>query len=185
MGNRLSTICTRTGDDGTTGLGEGSRIEKDHPRIKAIGAVDEVNSLIGVVIAELNADDEFHGLLTEIQHRLFDLGGELSIPGRQLITKEMSDNVEVELDRLNKSLPPLKNFVLPGGSKAASQCHVARSVCRRAERDVVGLMRETEINPLSLIYLNRLSDMLFVIARILARKNGRGEVLWRQHSKKP
>ena len=183
MGHRLSKIYTRTGDNGTTGLADGSRVTKDHSRIHCIGAVDEVNCLIGLVIAHLSLEDEFHGLLTEIQHRLFDLGGELSIPGRQLITKEMINNVEVELDRLNKSLPPLKNFVLPGGSKAASQCHVARSVCRRAERDVVALMKETEINPLSLIYLNRLSDMLFVIARILARKNGRAEVLWSQHSK--
>jgi cob(I)alamin adenosyltransferase len=178
MGNRLSKIYTRTGDKGTTGLGDGSRIDKDHPRMQAIGDIDEVNCHIGVLISELPAGDELYPLFTEIQHDLFDLGGELSIPGYELITAEKITALEQKLDALNEGLPPLKNFILPGGCKAAAQCHLARTVCRRAERMTITLARDTEINRNGLIYLNRLSDLLFVAARILARREGGQEVLW-------
>lgn len=180
MGHRLSKIYTRTGDDGSTGLGDGSRIAKDAPRMYAIGSVDELNCQIGVLIAELPADDPTQALLTEIQHDLFDLGGELSIPGYTMITAARVTEIEQALDRLNADLPPLKNFILPGGSRAAAQCHVARAVARRAERDIVTLANSEEINSAGRQYLNRLSDLLFVMARALARRDGGSEVLWRQ-----
>ena len=183
MGNRLSKIYTRTGDDGTTGLGDGSRIEKDHIRMQAIGSIDEVNSLIGLMIAEMDETDELRSLFTEIQHDLFDLGGELCIPGYQLINESRVSDIEAKLDELNEELPPLKNFILPGGNKAAGFCHMARSVCRRAERDMVTLARDTEVNAAGKKFINRLSDLLFVCARILARRNNGEEILWSRDRK--
>ncbi|MET0378969.1 MAG: cob(I)yrinic acid a,c-diamide adenosyltransferase [Spongiibacteraceae bacterium] len=197
MGHRLSKIYTRTGDDGTTGLGDGSRIEKDHPRMQTIGSVDELNSLVGMLIAELADDteaaeetDELQPLLTAIQHDLFNLGGELSIPGYVMVKEERIAELETALDQLNDQLPPLKNFILPGGSRAAAACHLARAVCRRAERDMVALSRTSQINGGEINgvginmagrhYLNRLSDLLFVMARVIARRNGGQEVLWQQ-----
>lgn len=183
MGNRLSKIYTRTGDDGTTGLGDGARIDKDHPRMAAIGSVDELNSLVGLLIAELPGDDAVVASLTEIQHHLFDLGGELSIPGYAVITAEHVSALENKLDAFNAELPPLKNFILPGGSRSAAICHLARAVCRRAERDLVTLARATETNLNGRHYINRLSDFLFVLARVLARRNGGQEILWQQPKK--
>lgn len=184
MGHRLSKIYTRTGDDGTTGLGDGSRIDKDHIRMETIGTVDEVNSHIGVLRAELADDDDYQSLLSRVQHDLFDLGGELAVPGYTMITAERISELEASLDELNADLPPLKNFILPGGNKPAAQCHLARVVCRRAERDLVSLSRETEINENARQYLNRLSDFLFVMARLLAIKDGGQEVLWVQADKR-
>ena len=184
MGHRLSKIYTRTGDKGTTGLGDGSRINKDAPRMEAIGTVDELNCLLGVLIAELDAGDDEAKVLTQIQHHLFDLGGELCIPGYELIKAEHVSWLEDTMDARNEQLPPLKNFILPGGSKAAAQCHLARAVCRRAERIMVSLAHEADakLNPQGLIYVNRLSDYLCVCARMLARRNGGQEVLWQQPS---
>ncbi len=177
MGHRLSKIYTRTGDDGSTGLGDGSRATKDSPRIEAIGAVDELNSQLGVLRAlSLPADTD--ALLAEIQHRLFDLGGELSIPGREAVTAGHVEALERALDRLNEALPPLKEFILPGGSPAAAQAHVARSVCRRAERRLITLHRHEALPPAAIGYLNRLSDLLFVLARHLNRAQGHADVLW-------
>lgn len=183
MGHRLSKIYTRTGDEGTTGLGDGSRVNKDAPRMEAIGTVDEVNCHIGLLIAELPENDEYAPLLLRVQHDLFDLGGELAVPGFELIAEERVEELEQQLDTLNEQLPPLKNFILPGGSKAAAQCHLARVVCRRAERCVVTLNREEAINAACRKYLNRLSDLLFVLARLIARRNGGQEVLWDQKKK--
>ena len=179
MGHRLSKIYTRTGDDGTTGLGDGARVSKDSPRVEAFGCVDELNSLIGVVRAA-DLPDTVDDVLGRIQHTLFDLGGELCIPGHQLITASQVDDLEATIDALNADLPALREFILPGGNPAAAGCHVARSVCRRAERRVLTLSREETVNPEALRYLNRLSDLLFVTARTLARRNGGAEVLW-QH----
>lgn len=178
MGHRLSKIYTRTGDDGTTGLGDGSRINKDHQRMESIGTVDELNSHIGLLITELSADDPYAAILSRIQHDLFDLGGELAVPGYTLVSADRIGELETTLDELNDELPPLKNFILPGGSKPASLCHLARAVCRRAERGVVALSRSDEINDTTRQYLNRLSDLLFVMARLLARRDGGDEVLW-------
>jgi cob(I)alamin adenosyltransferase len=183
MGHRLSKIYTRTGDDGTTGLGDGNRIDKDASRMQAIGSVDELNSLVGMLLAELPADDAAVAPLIEIQHHLFNLGGELSIPGYSMITAEHVAALEQTLDAFNEELPPLKNFILPGGSRSAAVCHLARAVCRRAERDLVTLARDTEINLSGRHYINRLSDFLFVLARVLARRNGGQEVLWQQANK--
>lgn len=184
MGHRLSKIYTRTGDDGTTGLGDGSRIDKDHIRMEAIGTVDEVNSHVGVLRAELAEDDPCQPLLSRIQHDLFDLGGELAVPGYTMITQQRVSELEEALDDLNGNLPPLKNFILPGGSKAAAQCHLARVVCRRAERCLVSLSRDEQINTSARQYLNRLSDLLFVMARSLARRDGGDEVQWIQADKR-
>lgn len=178
MGHRLSKIYTRTGDDGTTGLGDGSRIDKDHARMEAIGTIDELNSQVGVLITEMAADDDCVALLSRIQHDLFDLGGELSIPGYTLVSADRIGELEASLDALNEDLPPLKNFILPGGNRAAAHCHLARAICRRAERGVVTLSREDQVNDTSRQYLNRLSDLLFVMARLLARRAGGEEVLW-------
>lgn len=179
MGYRLSKIYTRTGDSGTTGLGDGTRTAKDSPRIEAIGCVDELNSLIGILIAEGVAQEQEEWLI-DIQHRLFDLGGEMSMPGFRSLADSHVEALEKHLDLLNESLPPLQDFILPGGSKQAAQCHLARTVCRRAERRVIQLAAQesTDINPAGLKYLNRLSDLLFVMARALARENGGSEVLW-------
>jgi cob(I)alamin adenosyltransferase len=178
MGNRLSRLYTRTGDKGTTGLGGGERVDKDHPRIEAIGHVDELNSAIGMVLA-CAIRDEIRACLSEIQHTLFDLGGELSMPGHEAIQARDVEGIEQALDAFNAELPPLKEFILPGGGPAAAVCHLARTICRRTERRVVSLAREEDINPLSQTYLNRLSDLLFVFCRILARDEGGAEVLWR------
>ncbi len=181
MGNRLSKIYTRTGDDGTTGLGDGSRVPKDHPRVEAYGTVDECNSALGVVLAVPGLPDGIRGLLTGIQHELFDLGGELCIPGHRAIGDEHVARLEQALDRLNEDLPPLKEFILPGGGPAAAACHVARAICRRAERRCWTLAREDEtaVAPQPMRYLNRLSDLLFVAARVLARHESGSEVLWK------
>jgi cob(I)alamin adenosyltransferase len=179
MGNRLTKIYTRTGDGGTTGLADRSRLPKDAPRIEAIGAVDELNSVIGLLLAEELPDTEL-ACLTGVQHDLFDLGGELSVPGHAIIGKAHVARLERELDRCNAGLLPLKDFILPGGSRAAAVAHVARTVCRRAERRLVTLSRKQKISPPLLAYLNRLSDLLFVVARILNRHAGRQDVLWQQ-----
>lgn len=177
MGHRLSKIATRTGDGGETGLGDGTRVSKSSARIHALGDVDELNSAIGVLLCE-DMPADLSALLTEIQHDLFDLGGELAIPGYHLIKTEQVARLDAELERLNAELTPLKEFILPGGNVAAATAHVARAVCRRAERRVVSLAHAETVNAPVLGYLNRLSDLLFVIARVLARADG-GEVLWR------
>lgn len=179
MGNRLSRIYTRTGDTGTTGLGDGSRVAKDSQRIEAIGTVDELNSCIGVLLTE-PLDPNVASLLTEIQHDLFDLGGELSVPGYTAITADHVAALEAALDGYNAGLPPLKEFILPGGSRAAALCHVARTVCRRAERRTVTLGQTETISPLAQRYLNRLSDLLFVLCRVVNRDAGHADVLWQK-----
>jgi len=180
MGYRLSKIYTRTGDKGTTGLGDGRRVDKDSHRIEAIGCMDELNSLIGILIATGEADERVSDILTEVQHRLFDLGGELAVPGLETITDERITYLEQRLDELNADLPPLKEFILPGGSPGAAHCHHARAVCRRAERRLTLLAKDPDeqISANAMSYVNRLSDLLFVIARVLARQNGGQEVFW-------
>lgn len=178
MGNRLSKIYTRTGDKGSTGLGNGDRVAKDCPRIEAIGAVDELNCIIGRVLVH-DLRESIRDCLQEVQHKLFDLGGELSVPGYQAIKEEDVARLEAALNEFNGQLPPLKEFILPGGGRAAADCHMARAVCRRAERRVVSLAREEDINTDVQIFLNRLSDLLFVLCRLLARDEGGIEVLWR------
>ncbi len=180
MGNRLTKIYTRTGDDGTTGLGDGSRVSKDDPRVEAYGCADELNSHIGLLLAMANLPERVAQTLTDVQHDLFDLGGELCLPGYEAMTAAHVERLEKVLDELNAELPPLKEFILPGGGPGAAAAHVARTVCRRTERRVWTLNRETSINPLLLNYLNRLSDLLFVIARTLARHERGGDVLWRR-----
>ena len=177
MGHRLSKIYTRTGDDGTTGLGDGSRTDKDSLRVEAIGTVDELNSLIGLVLAE-TVPDRVRDCLGRVQNELFDLGGELCLPDQTLLSGDSVTRLEENLDAFNDDLPPLKEFVLPRGDRAAATCHVARSVCRRAERRTVTLARDEKVNEVALRYLNRLSDLLFVIARVLARRDGSDEVMW-------
>jgi cob(I)alamin adenosyltransferase len=179
MGNRLSKIYTRTGDDGTTGLGDGGRVAKESLRVEAYGAVDEANSAVGMVLAVAGLPEAARRCLTEVQHDLFDLGGELCIPGHRVITPAYVERLENELDGFNETLPPLKEFILPGGGTAAAACHVARAVCRRAERRAWALARVEDIAPDALKYLNRLSDLLFVLARVLARHETGSEVLWR------
>jgi cob(I)alamin adenosyltransferase len=176
MGHRLSKIYTRTGDDGTTGLADGSRVYKDCARVEAMGAVDELNSHIGRVLAR-EIPRDVREALTDVQHGLFDIGGELAVPGSATVTAEAVANLEKDLDRFNAELPPLKEFILPGGSDPAVDTHVARAVCRRAERRLLTLSREESVNAESRRYLNRLSDLLFVVARVLARQTG-GEVYW-------
>ena len=179
MGNRLSKIYTRTGDDGTTGLGDGSRVPKDGARVEAYGTVDELNSTIGVLLAVPSLPDGVTQCLTEVQHELFDMGGELCIPGHRVITEQHVTRLEEVLDVFNDTLPPLKEFILPGGGPAAAACHVARTVARRAERRTLTLSREETVAPEVIKYLNRLSDLLFVLARVLARQERGTEVLWR------
>ena len=174
MGNRLTRIYTRTGDDGSTGLGDGERVAKDSLRVEAYGTVDELNSAIGVVIATAGVGAEVASCLSDIQHRLFDLGGELAVPSRDVLDDATVADMEATLDRFNAPLPPLKDFILPGGNPSAAACHMARAVCRRAERRVWTLARAETVNPASLRYLNRLSDLLFVLARALNRHAGRG-----------
>jgi cob(I)alamin adenosyltransferase len=177
MGNRLSKIYTRTGDKGVTGLGDGSRVDKDSLRVEAYGTVDELNSAVGMVLAAALPED-IRNCLLRVQHELFDLGGELCIPGTVLIPDSFTERLEQNLDGFNANLPALKDFILPGGSEAAARCHLARTIARRAERRVVSLAREQSVNDASVRYLNRLSDLLFVIARLLARADGGKEVLW-------
>lgn len=179
MGNRLSKIYTRTGDDGTTGLGNGSRVPKDDPRVEACGSVDECNSAIGVVLAVASLPADVRDVLMSVQHELFDLGGELCIPGHRAIQAAQVSRLEQALDAFNEQLPPLKEFILPGGGTAAAACHVARTICRRAERRCWTLARMQTVAAEPLQYLNRLSDLLFVIARVLARQESGSEVLWK------
>ena len=177
MGHRLSKIYTRTGDKGTTGLGDGSRVEKDNLRVEAFGTVDELNSTVGLVLAA-KLPINIQSILNRVQHELFDLGGELCVPGTTLIPDRYIDGLEADLDMLNENLPPLKDFILPGGSDSAARCHLARTVCRRAERRVVALAHDEDVNPATIRYLNRLSDFLFVAARVIARADNGAEVLW-------
>ena len=177
MGTPPTKIYTRTGDDGSTGLGDGTRVAKDSARVNAYGTVDEANSCIGLLLAATLPDD-VRELLVRIQHQLFDLGGELCIPGHAAVFDADVDALEARLDHYNDDLPPLKDFILPGGGEAAARCHIARTVVRRAERDAVTLSRHDAVRPQAIRYLNRLSDLLFVLARVLARSSGHGEVLW-------
>jgi cob(I)alamin adenosyltransferase len=180
MGHRLSKIYTRTGDDGTTGLANGERVDKADPRVAAFGDVDETNSALGLLLAEPGLPQAITVSLTRIQHELFEIGAELSLPGYRTIAAEHVAQLERDLDSLNEDLPPLKEFILPGGTRAAAVCHLARTVCRRAERSAWEASKLTELNPELLRYLNRLSDLLFVMARTLARLNGGQEILWRR-----
>jgi cob(I)alamin adenosyltransferase len=177
MGHRLSKISTRTGDDGSTGLGDGSRIQKDDARIAAIGDVDELNSQLGVLLCETLPDD-VRAALVAIQHDLFDLGGELCIPGHSMLEDQHLARIDGWIAEYNATLPPLKEFILPGGSRAAALAHVGRTVCRRAERSIVALGRVERINDAPRHYVNRLSDLLFVLARVMNRAAGGADVLW-------
>jgi cob(I)alamin adenosyltransferase len=183
MGHRLSRIYTRTGDDGSTGLGDGMRVPKEHLRVEAYGTVDEANSAIGVVLAVPGVPQPVLDCLTGVQHDLFDLGGELCMPGYRVIVASDVERLEQALDGFNDGLPPLKDFILPGGGAAAAACHLARTVTRRAERRVWALARVEQVAPEVPQYLNRLSDLLFVIARVLARHESGTEVLWRHRAR--
>jgi cob(I)alamin adenosyltransferase len=185
MGNRLTKIYTRSGDSGLTGLANGERVLKSALRIEACGTVDEANCAIGLILSEPELVDSIHATLTKIQHELFDIGGELALPGHSAIRAEHIVWLETELDRLNASLPALRDFVLPGGNRASAACHLARAICRRAERRAWQLAQEAELNPDLLRYLNRLSDLLFVIARTIARTSNAAETTWEASHKKP
>lgn len=178
MGNRLSKIYTRTGDDGTTGLGDGRRIPKDDARVEAFGTVDEANSAIGTILAAPSLPESIRRCLVAVQHDLFELGGELCIPGHEAIEQSFVDRLETDLDAFNADLPPLKDFILPGGGPATAACHVARTIVRRAERRAVTLKRNEDVRDEVIRYLNRLSDLLFVIARQVVRAENGAEVLW-------
>ena len=180
MGHRRSKIYTRTCDDGTTGLANGERGDKADPRVGAFGDVDETNSAIGLLLTEAGLPPAIGASLTRIQHELFEIGAELSLPGYRQITAEHVARLERDLDALNDELPPLKEFVLPGGTRAAAVCHLARTICRRAERSAWSASKLASLNPELMRYLNRLSDLLFVMARVLARKDGGKEVLWQR-----
>jgi len=177
MGHRLSKIYTRTGDNGTTGLGDGTRVAKDHPRVEAFGTVDELNSAIGTVLA-YELPDSVRDCFNKVQHDLFDLGGELCVPGHTIISNDDVTYLETVLDELNDDLPKLKEFILPSGGLATSHCHLARTICRRAERRCWTFNDSGTINTYALAYLNRLSDLLFVVCRVLARFENGTEVLW-------
>jgi len=179
MGHRLSKITTRTGDGGQTGLGDGSRVRKDSPRVAALGEIDELNSALGVLLAE-PLSEKIRGDLQSIQHDLFDLGGDVSIPGRSTVTQGQAERLETLLEEMNAGLPRLKEFILPGGTRAAGLAHLARAVCRRAERSLVALASSEDVAEAGRIYLNRLSDFLFVLGRLLNRDGGGGDVLWQQ-----
>lgn len=176
MGHRLSKIYTRTGDAGTTGLADGSRVEKDDIRVETMGTVDELNSYVGRILSH-KVPTDLREYLTDAQHALFDIGGELAVPGTSTVTEDYVAALESALDDVNATLPPLKEFILPGGGGAATATHVARSVCRRAERRMLTLSRRDDVNVQSRVYLNRLSDLLFVLARVLTRAHG-SEVYW-------
>ena len=178
MGNRLSKITTRTGDKGETGLAGGERVAKDDAIIEAIGTVDELNSQLGLVIATLKEEDLVGATLLDIQHHLFDLGGELAM-GEPVMGERSITELEESVEMINRQLPPLKEFILPGGNLEAAQLHVARTICRRAERCVVSAAKEHQITDTARIYLNRLSDYLFVAARLIARRSSK-EVLWQR-----
>ena len=178
MGNRLSQIATRTGDDGTTGLGDGARVPKSSPRVHAMGDVDELNSHLGLLLCE-DIPADIRGLLIDIQHQLFNLGGELSIPGYQLLKEEAVIQLDEALVHYNETLPRLQEFILPAGNRAASQAHVCRTVARRAERLVVELAQTETIHAAPRHYLNRLSDLMFVLSRVLNRMNGGDDVYWK------
>ena len=182
MANRLSKIYTRTGDNGTTGLGDGTRVAKDSLRIDAMGDVDELNSVIGLMLTEI-VPDILVDTLTQIQHDLFNLGGEICIPDYVILQQANIDNLEEAIDTLNDELAPLKEFILPGGTKAAAFCHLARTVCRRAERKLITLARDEKVTTISLKYLNRLSDLLFVLCRIINKEAGVSDVLWQNKTK--
>jgi len=179
MGHRISKVYTRTGDAGTTGLGDGSRINKDSPRIAAMGSIDELNCQIGLLLTE-TLPEQLGAMLLDIQHDLFDTGGEVSMPGRTLLTATHVEQLESRLDAMNETLEPLQEFILPGGNRAAALCHIARSTCRRAEYLLVTVSRTENINPQTLKYLNRLSDLLFVAARFINKQAGNGDVLWQK-----
>ena len=178
MGNRLSQIATRTGDNGTTGLGNNERVSKDSLRVRAMGDVDELNSHIGVLLCEPMLGD-VRELLVDVQHQLFNLGGELSIPGFELLKPEALLQLDQALETYNAQLPKLQEFILPAGTRAASQAHICRTVARRAEREVVALGNAEAINEAPRQYLNRLSDLMFVLARVLNRLNGGDDVYWK------
>src|SRR5437879_6258794 len=179
MAHRLSKITTRTGDRGDTGLGDGSRVSKDSLRVRALGDLDELNSAIGLVLAE-ETPPELAEALAQVQHDLFDLGGEISIPGHALLGDAQVARLEATIESWNAELPALKEFILPGGTRAAAAAHLARTVCRRAERALVALSSSEKVADPARIYLNRLSDLLFVLGRALNREGGRGDVLWQQ-----
>lgn len=183
MGHRLSKIYTRTGDKGDTGLGDGSRVDKDHIRVEAFGTVDELNSIIGMILA-YDIPEEITTCLNRVQHHLFDLGGELCIPGHTALDDSYITYLETTLDNFNADLPNLKDFILPSGGHATSTCHLARTVCRRAERRIVTLSKDNNVTPYTISYLNRLSDLLFVVARVLARSENGSEVLWKPYQDK-
>ena len=177
MGNRLSKIVTRTGDAGTTGLGDGSRVPKDCLRIEVIGEIDELNSSLGVLLSEA-LPETIRALLLAIQHDLFDLGGELCLPGRKVISAAQVNRLEAAVTQFNASLSPLKEFILPGGTRAAALAHLARTICRRAERRLVSLAQSESVSDSARKYVNRLSDLLFVLGRALNEAGGSGDVLW-------
>jgi cob(I)alamin adenosyltransferase len=179
MGNRLSRIITRTGDAGTTGLGDGTRTEKDSLRIHAIGEVDELNSSLGVLLAEPGLPVDLHATLQDIQHDLFDLGGELSLPGKSVITPAQVERLETLSAAFNADLPRLKEFILPGGNRPAALTHLCRTVCRRAERAIVRLGRHDPVSENARRYINRLSDLLFILGRVLNQATG-GDILWQK-----
>jgi cob(I)alamin adenosyltransferase len=185
MGNRLSKIVTRTGDDGSTGLADGTRVAKDSPRIEAMGSIDELNCVLGVLLAQELPAPEARACLSEVQQDLFDLGGELATPGLGLITDGRIEWLEQRVEHFNAPLPPLREFVLPGGSRAAAFCHMARATCRRAERHCWALARTEPVGTPVLRYLNRLSDLLFVLTRSLARAESSPEVLWHRDRSGP
>lgn len=180
MGHRLSKIVTRTGDTGTTGLADNTRVAKTDARVAALGDVDELNSQLGVLLA-LELPATVRGALTRVQHELFNLGGEISLPGSRVVNDEHIAALEASVEKLNEPLPPLKEFVLPGGNVPAAAAHLARAVCRRAERALWVLNEAAPLNPNAMRYLNRLSDLLFVCGRILARENGGTEVVWKRN----
>ena len=179
MANRLSKIYTRTGDKGKTGLADGSRVDKFNSRIESLGNIDELNSIIGIVLTEKIPND-MKAILERVQHDLFDIGGELSIPNHMVINEKKFDFLENSLDKMNNELQPLKEFILPGGSRISSYCHLARTVCRRVERNLFKLAQSDKVNEASLKYVNRLSDMLFVLARFLNKINQHNDILWKK-----
>jgi cob(I)alamin adenosyltransferase len=182
MGNRLTRIYTRTGDGGTTGLADGQRIPKSDPRIEAFGAIDEANSAVGLVLVEERIPDGVRRSLTRVQNELFEAGAELSMPGHRILAPAHTERLESDLDALNAELPPLREFILPGGNRASAGCHLARTICRRAERCAWTLAEHAEVSEHLLRYLNRLSDYLFVAARTLARVDGGHEPLWERRT---